>query len=107
MNVDGVSASRAGLQTSAQSAALTANNVANLSSSGYRAERLAQSDRAQGGVAGVAVQQSPQPPVPGGSNVDLGAEAVNLDGQSLSYQADLKSLKSQDDMLGTALDMKA
>jgi len=93
--MDGISASLSGVQAAGQSIALSANNVANLNSSGYRAQSLVQENLPQGGVFGAAVQQSQAPVAPGGSNVDLGTEAVNLDTQGLSYQANLKFLRSR------------
>jgi len=105
--MDGIAASLTGLSTAAQSIALSANNVANLNSAGYRAESLVQQTLPQGGVYGAAVQQSQAPLEPGGGNVDLATEAVNLDTQGTAYQADLKFLQVQDKLLGTALDLKA
>ena len=105
--MDGISASLSGLQTAGQGIALSANNIANLNSSGYRAKSLVQSYLPQGGVAGTAVQQSQAPLPAGGSNVDLAGEAVNLDTQSIAYLANLKALEVQSRTLGTALDLKA
>lgn len=105
--MDGVSASLSGLQTAAQGVALSAGNVANLNSAGYRALSLVQEEQPQGGVRAAAVQESQAPLPAGGSNVDLGTEAVGLDTQGLSYQADLTFLKAQQQMLGSALDLKA
>ncbi|MDR3670519.1 MAG: hypothetical protein P4L36_06735 [Holophaga sp.] len=105
--MDGIPASLSGLQTAGQSIALSANNVANLNSTGYRARSLTQEDLPQGGVYGAAVQQSQAPLNPGGGNVDLATEAVNLDTQGTAYQADLKFLQVQNKMLGSALDLNA
>jgi flagellar hook protein FlgE len=52
------------------------------------------------------VRQSPAPLNPGGSNVDLAAQAVNLDTQGTAYQADLKFVQAQNQMLGSALDLQ-
>jgi flagellar basal-body rod protein FlgC len=105
--MDGISASLTGLQAAGQSIALAANNIANLNSSGYRAQSLAQATLPQGGVAGTSVQRSQAPLAPGGSNVDLGTEAVSLDTGSIAFLANLKALEVQDKTLGTALDLKA
>ena len=105
--MDGISASLSGVQAAGQSIALSANNVANLNSSGYRAKSLVQAYQPQGGVAGVAVRQSQAPMDPGGSNVDLATEAVNMDTQGVAYQANLKFLQVENKMLGSALDLKA
>ena len=105
--MDGVGASLSGLQTAAQSIGLSASNVANVNSSGYKARSLVQENLPQGGVVGVAVTESQAPLNPGGSNVDLATEAVNLDTQGVGYQADLKFMQVQESLLGTALDLKA
>lgn len=105
--ISGISASLSGLQAAGQGVALSANNVANLNSTGYRALSQVQEEQPQGGVRTAAVTQSPAPTAPGGSNVDLGTEAVNLDTQGAAYQANLKFLQVQNSLLGTALDLKA
>ena len=105
--MDGMSASLSGLQTAGQSLALSANNIANVNSSGYRAKSLVQQYQPQGGVSGAAVQESQAPLNPGGSNVDLASEAVNIQTQSIAYLANLKTLEVQSKALGTALDLKA
>lgn len=105
--MDGISASASGLGVTAQSIALTSNNVANVNTNGYRSQTLQQEDLPQGGVRASGVQRSQEPLNPGGSNVDLGTQAVNLDTQGNSYQADLKFLQVQQSLIGTALDMKA
>jgi flagellar basal-body rod protein FlgC len=105
--MDGISASVSGAQTSAQGVALAANNIANLNTPGYQAKSLDQQALPQGGVVGDAVEQSQAALNPGASNVDLATEAVNTDTQGAGYQADLKALQVQNNMLGTALDLKA
>ena len=104
--MDGIPAS-SGLNVTAQSLALTANNVANVNTGGYRALTLRQQELPQGGAAAAGIQESQQPLAPGGSNVDLATEAVNLQAQGASYQADLKFMQVQQKLLGTALDLKA
>jgi flagellar hook protein FlgE len=106
MAVTGVSAGLSGMQVAAQGVALSATNVANVNSTGYRARSLEQAEQAQGGVAAEGVAVSQESLVPGGSNVDLATEAVNLKTQGTAYQANAKFLKAQERMLGAALDMK-
>ena len=107
MAVTGISAGLSGLQAAGQGVAVTANNVANLQSTGYRAKSLELAEQAQGGVAAQGLAISQDPLAPGGSNVDLATEAVNLDTQGTAYQANAKFLKVQERLLGAALDMKA
>jgi flagellar hook protein FlgE len=105
--MDGFSAGVSGLRATAQAFALTSNNIANLNSNGYRAERLVQQSLPQGGVAAQGVQLSQAPLEPGGSNVDLATEAVQMKTLSVGYQADAAFLKVQEGMLGSALDIDA
>ena len=105
--MDGVSTSMSGLGVAAQSAALAANNIANVNTRGYQAQSLQQQALQQGGVQATGVQASQAPGVPGGSNVDLATEAVNLKTQGAGYGADLKALEVQQNLIGAALDMKA
>ncbi|WP_306601458.1 flagellar basal body protein [Geothrix sp. 21YS21S-2] len=105
--MDGISAGISGIGVSAQGVALSANNVANLNTDGYKAKTLGQQDLQQGGVRASGIGESQEPTNPGGSNVDLATEAVNLDTRGLSYKADLKFLQVQQNLLGVALDMKA
>jgi flagellar hook protein FlgE len=107
MDMDGISSAISGASVSQQSVALSAANVANANTDGYRAKSLQQADQAQGGVRATGVTESQEPTVPGGSNVDIANEAVNLDIKGISFQADLKFLQVQQQMLGTALDLKA
>ena len=105
--MDGIAASLSGVRTAALSVAVTGNNVANVNTPEFRARRLEQQDQAQGGVRPSGLRESQEATVPGGSNVDLATEAVALKTDSLSYAANLKFLKVQDDLLGSVLDMKS
>jgi flagellar hook protein FlgE len=107
MAVTGMSAGLSGMQVAAQGVAVSAYNVANLNTPGYRARSLVQAEQPQGGVAAVALNPSQEALAPGGSNVDLATEAVNLKTQGTAYQADATFLKVQERMLGAALDLKA
>lgn len=105
--MDGVSASSSGIQAATQSMAASANNLANLNTDGYRAQSVAQAAQPQGGVRDTVTLRSPAQPVPGGSNVDPATEAVNLDTQGASYQANLQAANAQQQMLVSALDLQA
>nr|WP_320133448.1 flagellar basal body rod C-terminal domain-containing protein [uncultured Holophaga sp.] len=96
-----------GLNAASLGTAVTANNIANANSSGYKAKRLDLEDQAGGGVKASQLSESQESTVPGGSNVDYATEMVNLMTQSGSYSANLETLKTQDEMLGQIMDMKA
>ena len=105
--MDGLSASVSGLNVSAQGLALSASNLSNLNTHGYQAQSLQQQALPQGGVQATSVQASQTPGVPGGSNVDPGTEAVAMLTQAGGYRADLKALEVQQNLIGTALNLKA
>jgi flagellar hook protein FlgE len=100
MALSGLSASSAGL-------AVQANNVANQLSDGYRAKRVDLVAEASGGVRVSGVAQDPAPADPGTSNVDLATETVQGMGFDLMYRANLKVLKTADELTQATLDMKA
>lgn len=105
--MDGISTGLSGVAVAGQSVAVSARNVANLNTPGYQAESLRQADLEPGGVRATGIQESREPAGSEGSNVDLATEAVNLDTQGLTYQANLKFMQVQQNLLGAALDMKA
>ena len=105
--MDSMATALSGVNVSAASLAYTANNVANVNTNGYRAKALQQQEQPQGGVRASGVETSQAAQAPGGSNVDLATEAVNLLTQGGGYQANLKVAESQQKMLGSTLDIKA
>lgn len=96
-----------GMRAAAVGINATANNVANAQSVDYRAKRVDQTARAEGGVDATSLRESPEPTMPEGSNVDLATEATNLITQSRAYEASMKVVQAQDQLLGQALDLKA
>jgi flagellar basal-body rod protein FlgC len=105
--MNAITASLSGMQTAALSTAVTANNVANANTAGYKAKRLDQETTPDGGVRPSVVQESQEPASAGTSNVDLAAEAVNLKVDKTTYDANLQFMQIQSSMLGLAMDMKA
>jgi flagellar hook protein FlgE len=96
-----------GVNAAALGIAVTANNVANVNTKDFKAKRLEQADLAQGGTRPAGLSESQEPPVPEGSNVDLASEFTNLIAQGGAYQANLKVIETQNQMLGAAMDLKA
>ena len=104
-----------GLQKKLES---TANNVANVDSDGYKATSVSLQEGAQGGVtATVRKDETPGPQVyeqtANGdqlvekSNVDLTRELPDLMITKRSYQANLKAIQAENEMLGSLLDIKS
>ena len=96
-----------GLRASSAGLAVQANNVANQRSDGYKAKRVDLVAEASGGVrvSGVSDDSTPAGPAP--SNVDLTTETVQGMGFDLMYRANLKVLKTADELTKATLDLKA
>jgi len=91
---------------------VSANNVANLNSEGFRASRVLAREQAGGGVTTV-VTRTADPPVlafDGSlyhelSNVSLETETVNQLQALRAYEANAKVLETTNDMYGSVLDL--
>jgi flagellar basal body rod protein FlgG len=96
----------------------TANNTANVNTDGFKKTRVTLVEGAvQGGVeANVQKVETPGPmvyePTSGGdtlvekSNVDLTEELPTMLIDRRAYQANIKTIQTQDEMLGNLLDIK-
>lgn len=104
--MDTYSVGLSGLNAASLGMGVTANNVANANSDGYKAKRLDLEESREGGVQESRLAESQEPTVPGGSNVDYATEMTNMMTQSGSYAANLQVMKTQDEMLGQLMDMR-
>jgi flagellar hook protein FlgE len=105
--MDVVGMALSGLRASGAGLAVRANNVANQQSDGYKAKRVDLEAEASGGVRVSGVPEDPTPTAGGTSNVDLATETVRGMAFDLMYKANLKVLKSADEMRQATLDLKA
>lgn len=96
-----------GLRASGAGLAVQANNVANQLSDGYKAKRVDLVAEASGGVRVSGLAEDPTPAGPGTSNVDPATETVQGLGFALMYKANLKVLKTADELAQATLDLKA
>jgi flagellar basal-body rod protein FlgC len=105
-----------GLQAYSQKTQATANNVANLNTQGFKRDVVTLSSQAPQGVsASVNKDETPGPYVaePTGSgtamveqsNADLVQEMPDLIMEKNGFSANLKTLKTADQMLGTLIDI--
>jgi flagellar basal-body rod protein FlgC len=96
---------------------VSANNIANAQSDGFKKDRVQLTATATGGVsANVEKIDTPGPLVgedtPEGyltvekSNVELAEEIVNMQTAVYGVKANMMTLRAQDEMMGTLLDMK-
>lgn len=95
---------------------VTANNVANVNTDKFKKSRLNLEEGANGGVT-TSLQQINTPGFPKeviqedgttveteSSNVDIAEEFTDMMGTETAYKANLKVVKTQDEMLGSLLD---
>lgn len=111
----GMSASLAGLFAFGAKAAVAANNVANLTTDGYKRTEATISGDSQGEpevilrkveTPGAVVQYAEETPREL-SNVDPGQEMIQLVTAQRGYEANLKFLDAQGDMVKATLDILA
>ncbi len=94
----------AGIASSALAAygvrqAVTANNVANVNTEGYKASSVEMRENRAGGVSPTVSQ--------GQDTVEISREAVDMITTGQGFKADLKVLKAADEMTASLLDLKA
>lgn len=106
-----------GLAAFATQMAVTAHNVANINTTGFKKSKTELVAVETGGVLPVVKKDKSAGPsilkdTGNGpaqlelSNVDLGEETVNQILAQRGFQANISTLKTTDDMLGTILDIK-
>jgi flagellar hook protein FlgE len=96
---------------------VSADNVANVSTDGYRAKRVTNEATINGGVRARIDQPPPPPPSPTTleadgrervlSNVDIGAEVTTQVIAQRAFEANVKMLQTNDEMTKTLLRTKA
>jgi flagellar basal-body rod protein FlgC len=115
--ITGLSSSISALIAFGKKMAVTANNVANLQSEGFKKSRALLEEGSHGGVAAqiesvntpgvVMTEEDEQGTVERElSNVDLEKEIPETILTQRGYQANLKTIETQDEMLGSLLDIK-
>lgn len=118
--LNGINAALSGLVAFQKKAEVAANNTANIESDGFKKDQVTLSEgvRPGGGVtASVEKVNSPGPQVyeqtANGmelvekSNVDPGEELPNMMLTRRYFQANVKAIQIQDEMLGSLLDIKS
>ena len=98
--------SLSGLNAASWLVTVSAGNVANLNSEGYRAKRVEFEANSDGTVRVQAPTESDAEPAPGGSNVDLATEMVNLMVANTYFAANAAAIWTQGEILGMTLDLK-
>jgi flagellar hook protein FlgE len=96
---------------------VTANNIANVNTDGFKKSRAILKDTDPSGVTvSISRVNTPGSSIPSedgspqmqeSSNVDLGEEIINLKTTKYAYIANLKTIKAEDAMLGALFDVMA
>jgi flagellar hook protein FlgE len=114
--ITGIYSAMSGLYSIQKKTASTANNVANVNTEGYKTTRVTLANMEPQGVKPhVSKVDTPGPlvqePAPDGgmtlvemSNTDLSREIPNMMLNRRFYQANIKTIQIQDEMLGSLLD---
>ena len=91
-----------GLQAAQLRLDASANNVANMNTPGYRREVVAQEEVAESAGVHATVQREQD-----AKGVALEQEAVEQMSATYAFKANLQTIKTQDEMMGSLLDVKA
>jgi len=116
--ISGIHSALSGLTAIQKKIEATANNVANINTDGYKKTRVTLHEQEPQGVQAVVQQiQAPGPMVyeqtTGGevliekSNVELSEELPSMMLSRRFFQANLKIVQIEDEMLGSLLDIKS
>ena len=102
-----------GLDLQARRLEVSASNVANVSTDGFKASQVAAQEQASGGVTSQIVPTGDAPAMMlrggamvQGSNTDLVTELVTQRTALHAYQANLNVLRTNDELLGAVLNIK-
>lgn len=96
----------------------TADNIANVNTDSFKRNRTSLSEAENGGVRAVIQKdRSPGPPNPLAanrpeipneqSNVNIAEELVGLTSTTVAYKANLQTIRTEDDMMGSLLNIVA
>lgn len=114
--INGINSALTALDAFFKKMDVASNNVANIISDGFKKSRAVIEEGKNGGVT-VSIQKIDTPgsaityedgsgvQTKEGSNVDFAEEAVNMILAQRGFEANLKSLKTQSELLGTFLDI--
>ncbi|MBV7541650.1 flagellar basal body protein [Acidovorax sp. sic0104] len=91
-----------GLQAAQLRLDASANNVANMNTPGYRREVVAQQEAADSAGVQASLQREQD-----AKGVALEQEAVEQMSATYAFKANLQTIKTQDEMMGSLLDVRA
>ena len=95
-----ISTALSGMNAAALQLGTSANNIANSLTPGYRRQTVAQQAVASGGVSAEVIRAD-------AAGESLAEDIVTQMSASYAFKANLKVLKTQDEVLGALLDIRA
>lgn len=95
-----------GMRTATTRQGVTANNIANVETPGYRQMNARQSEMTPAGTQISAITRTPNPNA-SASGTDLAQQMVDLKLNNYDFTANTKVFKVQDSMIGEAIDLIA
>jgi len=101
-----INASISGILNAFKREDITAQNVANLNTKGYKAKYVANQASEDGGVNGVVKTDNNQA-AKNGNNVGLAQEMINNINNLDQEKANINVLRSQNKMIGSLIDIKS
>ncbi len=103
--MNSISNSLSGIQAAFRRQEVSAHNVANINSEGYKSRSLQQVESKAGGteIAGQTISDKIGSPT--GSNVDLAGELVGQMQNKHAVELNVAALKTSNEMLGELLDL--
>jgi flagellar hook protein FlgE len=113
--INAINSALTALQAFGTKQEVTSNNVANVNTDGFKKSRATfQEADPSGVIVSISRVNTPGGPLPPdentgepreASNVDIGEEVVNQTTTKFAYTANLKTLKTTNDMIGTVIDI--
>jgi len=111
----GINAALTGVLAHQRQVDVAGNNLANVNTDGFKKSRVTMEEQPAGVSAGSQRVETPGPQYPDpidptgplveGSNVDIAEEMVALLTGERGFEANLKAISTQDEMLGALLDI--
>ena len=101
-----INTSLSGIRNAFERQDVTANNIANINTKNYKARDVLNKEVKNGGVE-AAIKKSTETPNKNGNNVNLTREIVNQINNINQEKTNINVLKSQNEMFGSLIDIKA
>jgi len=103
--INGIFAASSALNAFSKKVAVVSNNVANMNTDGFKKSRTILEEGQNGGVEVLIHEEGANVQTEENSNVDLAEEMVNMILAQRAYEANIKSIETQNELEGTIVDI--